>query len=160
MLAIACLSLYSVPAQSAQKVEYGRGTSGTTCSIDSNGNCTSLPESTSLQIFNSKNHIGPSNLASKAGDATNNEIIYASESINGSVWGARSNSDDVSLNNVTIQSGNIGEFVYGAYTDGSGKSPLKTQLILLVALSGIQSTADIAKMALPRTTRFLCKLET
>ena len=90
MLAIACLSLYSVPAQSAQKVEYGRGTSGTsgtTCSIDSNGNCTSLPESTSLQIFNSKNHIGPSNLASKAGDATNNEIIYASESINGSVWG-------------------------------------------------------------------------
>ncbi len=121
MLAIACLSLYSVPAQSAQKVEYGRGTSGTTCSIDSNGNCTSLPESTSLQIFNSKNHIGPSNLASKAGDATNNEIIYASESINGSVWGARSNSDDVSLNNVTIQSGNIGEFVYGAYTDGSGK---------------------------------------
>ena len=35
--------------------------------------------------------------------------------------GARSNSDDVSLNNVTIQSGNIGEFVYGAYTDGSGK---------------------------------------
>ena len=87
MLAIACLSLYSVPAQSAQKVEYGRGTSGTTCSIDSNGNCTSLPESTSLQIFNSKNHIGPSNLASKAGDATNNEIIYASESINGSVGG-------------------------------------------------------------------------
>ena len=87
MLAIACLSLYSVPAQSAQKVEYGRGTSGTTCSIDSNGYCTSAASPTEVQAFNSNNHIGPLNLAFMADNATNNEIIYASESINGSVWG-------------------------------------------------------------------------
>ena len=37
--------------------------------------------------LNSNNHIGPLNLAFMADNATNNEIIYASESINGSVWG-------------------------------------------------------------------------